>query len=280
MTRRRDPPGLAFRGACMADDSEMRFRLQQVAAYRDLCRRVRRSGRENIVFAAIMLFLAYFLWKGAAIPLLLSLYVILAVGELLVGVFKWVAPSAEGVLFDAIVLLVFAAFNFGVQYLRFQQGFGFNPIILFLGVYMLMLAVGRFKDYRVLRLLFAERPSAEHMAWFDELVREIKAADPEADEQAIDLPTRPHWKAKLLGTLAFFVAARSDDVVVVGPDDFELRRERVDRGTGRRKAVLRLHDLPYPEFEITDATWANYQRWRAAHPLPGGPPTAVGGAGT
>lgn len=279
MTRRRDPPGLAFRGACMADDSEMRFRLQQVAAYRDLCRRVRRSGRENIVFAAIMLFLAYLVWKGGAPPLFLTFYVILAVGELFVGVFKWIVPSAEGVLLDAAVLLVFAVYNFGMEYLRFQNGRPPNAIILFLSLYMLMGAISRFKDYRVLRLLFAERPSAEHMAWFDELVREIKAADPEADELAIDLPTRPHWKAKLLGTLAFFVAARSDDVVVAGPDDFELRRERVDHGTGRRKAVLRLHDLPYPEFEITDATWANYQRWRAAHPLPGGPPTAVGGAG-
>jgi hypothetical protein len=263
----------------MADDFEMRLRLQQVAAYRDLCRRVRRSGRENILFASIMLFLAYVVWQGQPNNTVLILYLVLAIGELLVGLFKWLSPSAEGVLLDGVVLLVFAAYNFGMEYLRFQNGQQFRPIVIFLGLFMLMGAIGRFKDYRVLRLLFAERPSAEHMAWFDDLVREIKQADPESDELALDLPTSPHWKAKLLGTLAFFVSARGSMVVVAGPDDFEIRREKMDHGTGRRRAVLRIHDVPYSEFEITERVWSNYQKWRATNPLPSSPPFPAGGPG-
>lgn len=263
----------------MADDFEMRLRLQQVAAYRDLCRRVRRSGRENIVFASIMLFLAYIVWQGQPNRTVLTLYLILAVGELLVGLFKWLSPSAEGIFLDGVVLLVFAAYNFGMEYWRFQKGMPFSPIVIFLGLFMLMGAIGRFKDYRVLRLLFAERPSPEHMAWFDDLTHEIKTADPEGDELALDLPTQPHWKAKLLGTMAFFTTLRGNLVIVCGPDEFEIRREKTDHGTGRRRAVLRIHDVPYPEFEITDATWANYQNWRAANPLPQSPPSAVGGPG-
>ena len=33
------------------------------------------------------------------------------------------------------------------------------------------------------------------------------------------------------------------------------------------------------EFEVSDATWANYQKWRATHPLPDSPSTAVSGTG-
>jgi hypothetical protein len=252
----------------MTDDFEMRMRLQQVAAYRDLCRRVRRSGRGNIFFASIMLFLAYVVFRGGAAPLLLSIYVILAAGELFVGLFKWLAPSAEGVLLDGLVLIVFAAYNFGMEYLRFQRGIGPNLVVIFLSLYMLSGAMGSFKSYRVLRLLFSERPTAEHLAWFDDLVREIKTADPQTDELALDLPTKPHWKAKLLGAMAVFAAARGDSILIMGADDFEVRREPVDHGTGRRKAMIRIFDQTYPGFEITDASWANYQNWRAAHPLP------------
>jgi hypothetical protein len=258
----------------MAEDFEMRMRLQQVAAYRELCRRVRRSGRENIVFALIMLVLANLVAQNVVV---FTLYVILAAGELAVGLFKLIRPSAEGVLLDGIVLLVFAVLNFGITFLRFQNGLPISPISVFLGLFMLMGSIGRFKDYRLLRLLFAERPRAEHMAWFDDLVREIKSADPMSDELALDLPTKPHWKAKLLGTTTFFVAAKGNDVLIAGPEDFEILREKVDHGTGRRKGLLRIHEVPWPEFEITDATWANYQKWRAANPFPQHPPVATGG---
>jgi hypothetical protein len=251
-------------GIPMTDDLEMRLRLQQVAVYRDLCRRVRRSGRENVVFAAIMLFLAFLSWKNPGNNPGLILYTALAIAELLVGVFKLMAPSAEGVLLDGIVLLLFAGYNF----LGFVIGPQPPAWVALLGLFILMGAFGRFKDYRLLRLLFAERPRAEHMAWFDGLVREIKAADPNGDELALDLPTSPHWKAKLLGAMAFFVTLRGNLVLVGGPDDFEIRREKVDHGTGRRRAILRIYDTPYPEFEISDASWENYQKWRASNPLP------------
>ena len=51
----------------MPDDFEMRAQLQKVAEYRELCRGVRRSGRGNIIFAAIMTVLVYLTWNGANI---------------------------------------------------------------------------------------------------------------------------------------------------------------------------------------------------------------------
>ena len=206
-------------------------------------------------------------------PQLIVLGVLVA-GELAAGLYKWLAPSAEGVLLDAVVILAFAGYNLVNQYLQFQANGRTDPVIILLGLLMLTGAIERFKAYEVLRRLFAERPSAVHIAWFDGLVDEIRAADPQADELALDLPTGPHWKAKLLGTTAFFVAA-GGAVWIAGPGEFEVLREKTDRGTGRRRAILRVHDVPYPEFEITDATWANYRKWRAVYG-PVEPPAPAG----
>lgn len=252
----------------MSDHVEMRFRLQKVAAYRELCRGVRRSGRENVIFALVMLSLGYFAYENGAAAPTLVLFGILICGELLVGLFKWLAPSAEGVLLDGIVLLVFAVYNLGIAYLQFQAGRPISPVIILLGAFMLLGAIGRFKAYGQFRVLFAERPDPEHMAWFDGLVDEIRASDPQADDQTLDLPTVPHWKAKLLGPTAFFVAVRGGAVWVAGPDDFEIVREKTDHGTGRRRALLRILGQHSPEFEVTDATWVNYAKWRMANAPP------------
>jgi hypothetical protein len=262
------------------DDVAMRTQLQKVAAYRELCRGVRRSGRGNVLFAGLMLFVGYLIYEDAGPRVLpqLILMGVLVTAVLAAGLYKWLSPSAEGVLLDSVVILVFAGYNLVRQFVQFQAGFRIDPVIILLGLLMLSTAVERFAAYRRLRREFAERPSAEHIAWFDDLVREIRAADPQADELALDLPTGPHWKAKLLGTTAFFVGLRDGAVWIAGPDDFEILREKTDRGTGRRRAVLRVHDLPYPEFEVADATWANYAKWRAANPfstVPDSPPTAV-----
>ncbi|HEV3436500.1 MAG TPA: hypothetical protein VG122_04020 [Gemmata sp.] len=250
----------------MSDAIEMRFELQKVAAYRELCRGVRRSGRENVIFAGIMLGIAYWqnVWGGWII-----IIGILVGGELLVGLFKWLMPSAEGFLLDGLVLLLFTAYNLWVMYLQFQAAGQLNPVVIFFAGYLLFGAFGRFRAYGHLRKLFSQRPSAEHMAWFDELTHEIRTADPQTDELALDLPTGPHWKAKLLGTTAFFIALRGTAVWIVGPDDFEILREKTDRGTGWRKGFLQIYNHAFPEFEIGDVTWGNYKKWRDANPASG-----------
>lgn len=243
----------------MTDHANMRLRLQNVAAYRELCRGVQRGGRENVVFAFLMLVLGYFAFQGGGRPADLIPFAILIVGELLVGLVKWVAPSAECMILDGLVLVAFAGYNFWRLFDRFQAGGQPETVRVFFGLLMLYLAFGRFRAYTALRQLFADRPTPEHLAWFDDLVREIRASDPDSDRGALDLPTSPHWRAKLLGSTAFFVAGQS--VLIVGPDDFSLVREKTERGTGRRKALLRVQGEPYPEFELDDASWSNYTAW-------------------
>ncbi len=251
----------------MSDEVTMRFRLQQVAAYRELCRSVARSGRENIVFALIMLGLAYYTFRPNAAgvaAVVFMLYVGLALAELAVGLFKMFMPTAEGILLDALILLLFAGWNLGWQALAMVAGVPPSAILIVLGLYMLGLSFGRFKNYGQLRRLFAERPDRQHIAWFDDLVYEIRASDPASDKLALDLPTRPHWKAKLLGGTAFFVATTGHTVWIAGADDFTLRREKTDRGTGYRKALLSIHGEGYPEFDLGDASWENYTKWVAS----------------
>ena len=253
----------------MSDDvAEMRFRLQQVASYRELCRAVQRTGRENVFFALIMLFLAYLSSQNGRPDWVFVLYGILAFAELAVGLFKWAFPSAEGVLLDALVLLLFAGWNLGWQALRLAAGAQPQMVFALFGVYMLYGAFRRFRDYGQLRRLFADRPTSAQIAWFNELVYEIRTADPELDDQAIDLPTRPHWRAKLLGPTAFFVSVRGESALVAGPDDFALVPDRKNERTGRLRVLLRLHDRVFPEFEIDDASWGNYRKWAAANPVP------------
>ena len=247
----------------MSEELVMRSRLQIVAAYRELCRSVQRGGRENVVFALLMFGIGYYLYTLGEPLHITLLYGGLAVGELLVGLYKWARPSAECLILDALVLLVFVAVNGWLAYERFQRGWGISPVTVFFTLYMLLGAFNRIKGYGILRKLFAERPSAEHIAWFDDLVREIQASDPHTDQLALDLPTRPRWKAKLLGGTAFFVATSGNTVWIAGADDFTLRREKSDRGTGRRKALLSIHGENYPEFDLEDVSWANYTKWMA-----------------
>ncbi|HEY3788320.1 MAG TPA: hypothetical protein VGL71_05660, partial [Urbifossiella sp.] len=209
----------------MTDDPMMRFRLQQVLAYRSLCGHIRSSGRSNVFFALLFLAFAYMSFRPNAAGALAIIYVVygaLALAEIAVGLLKWFFPSAEGVLFDAMLLFLFAGLNLGVQGLAFALGARPQTVGLVVGVFLLFGSFRRFKNYLDLRRLFADRPSREQLAWFDDLIYEIRHADPATDDLALDLPTRPHWKAKLLGATAFFVAKRGSEVLIAGPYDFGL----------------------------------------------------------
>lgn len=249
----------------MSDDAVMRAELQRVAAYRELCAAVRRSGRHNAVFAAVMLAIALTL-AGRD----LYVFAVIVVAELLIGLYKWLAPSAEGVLLDGVVLVGFAALNLGREGLAVAAGVQPRTLFVMLGLFLMWGAVGRFRAYGQLRKLFADRPTREQIAWFDDLVAEIRHSDPEADPSALDLPTRPHWKGKLLGSTAFLVTVKGDSAVVAGPWDIDIVAQNK---SGRRgvRAVLRLYGQEFPAFEIDLQSLDNFEAWAATArglPLP------------
>ena len=248
----------------MVDDAMMRYMLQRVLAYRELCRAVRSSGRSNVFFAALFFYFAYTL-NGAGAGLVVIVYGALAAAEIGVGLFKWVFPSAEGILLDAILLFGFAGLNLTLNALAFAAGLQPNQIGLLLGVLLLVSSIRRFKNYLDLRKAFADRPTSDQMRWFDDLIYEIKHADPATDDLALDLPTRPHWKAKLLGTTAFFVLKNGTEVIVAGPWDFALISTPSRDGPDARRVRLQINDRSYKPFEIDEASLANYSKWIAEH---------------
>jgi hypothetical protein len=252
------------------DDAEMRLRLQRMVAYRHVCASVRAGATHTLVNAAIMLGLTYAIYTATGPDPILIPYLCIGLAELAVGVWKKWRPSIEAVVVDGLVLGCFGLSILGREFLAWQGiiNWRVSPISVLLGIWWTMDAVKTIRAYGDLRRAFPERPSAELTAWFDDLIHEIRAADPQTDDLALDLPTSPKMRAKLFGSTAFFVPVRGDAVIIAGPDEFDIRREKTDHGTGYRMARLRLHGERYPEFEIDDASWENYQKWLGASTPP------------
>jgi hypothetical protein len=244
----------------MTDDAMMRARLQQVLAYRQLQAAVRAGATHTIVNAVIWMALTFMIFQGVGPQPYLIAYFGLAVGELLVGFWKKLWPTLEAILVDGLVAAAFGLTILGRQAFAWQAGLMINPVSIFLGVWVLYSAFNSFRAYGRLREAFPSRPAADVIAWFDDLIYEIRHSDPTSDPLALDLPTRPHWKAKLLGTTAFFVSMNGGEVLVVGPWDFGLVPE--DDGAGNRPRVeLHIMHRAFKPFIIDDASWANYRRW-------------------
>lgn len=252
----------------MTDDDVLRLRLQRMAAYRQVRAAVRAGATHTLVNAALMLGLAYFFYSQFGFHPILVIQAGFGLAELAVGLWKKARPSAECVLMDGLVAAGFALSSLGRQALAWQGVIpgGVHPIGLFIGVWLLLDAIRAFRTYGELRRAFPERPTADQLAWFDDLVYEVRAADPAADPSALDLPTDPPWKGKLLGDTAFLAAARGEEVLVAGPESIDLDVGPEGRG-GRRRAALRVYGHEFPEFVIDPASAANYERWRAEYPV-------------
>src|SRR5580698_3857218 len=112
----------------MSSDFDTRLQLQKVVAYRELCRKVRHSGRENIFFVVIFASLAFFSWNPNGLYLIVLC--ILLGSELLVGLTKWFLPSAECFLLDGFVFLLFGAYYLGIAYLQFRFRGQASPVFI------------------------------------------------------------------------------------------------------------------------------------------------------
>jgi hypothetical protein len=242
--------------------AELHERLVHVLMYRDLCRAVQRSGRENFFFALLIAFFAFLSQKNGGNDLLLIIYGFFILVELLTALYKWFFPSAEGVLCDALILLAFALLNGLVAYVQFQAGFGPNPILAFLIGLFLLSAWRQWQSYRQLRELFRVRPSRAQLRWFERFLQDIRQGDPHTDPTIVDLPTRPRWKAALLGDLVVAVGRKDRQLVLSHYGDFLLFPVEDNSGEKQGWVQLFLNGEMYPPFPIDPASWENYRRWQ------------------
>lgn len=248
-------------------DEKVRI-LKRVASYHALCESVRRSSVGSLVFGGIMLAVWHFLlpekmkfdWFGIV-------YLVLACAEFGTGLLNRFAPSAEGVLLDGLVLILFGGWNVFREVLTWQ---GFlpgqvSPLFLFFGLYWCYQGFQHCKNYGHLRRMFAERPTRENIRWFNGLLKEVRFADPKEDSQALALPTQPPLKAKLLGDIAFFVVVGGDPIISTR-DQVMISLIDSDEPSARPEAVLIIEWSVFHPFPISGANWENYRRWKAEAP--------------
>ena len=253
------------------DSARKRAVLHQVAAYRELCRRVAKSGTHALLFGGFMLFVWYLQFGNAPLVRILTpfslLYLGTAVLEFVAGLMNRFFPSAEGVLLEGVVLVVFGLSVIARQYLMPGPGNG-GVVFAVFGVFWVVQGVRHVRGYTQLRRLFGERPTAAHLAWFEDLLRDVRDADPDADPQALDLPARPRVRGKLLGDTAIFLVGGPDGLVIADRAGVEIDPEPDPDPTKLPTAHLRIDGISLGRFRLDPENWRNYAAWKAEGEAP------------
>lgn len=243
---------------------EMRATLARVSIYRKVCDGVRASSGHTLFNGCFFLGIAYLNYNllGKFHPVLLG-PIIIGCAEILVGIWKRIKPSPECVLLDAILQACFVISIAIREYIWMQQAGGRQPstLSIVIGLWVAYDAFNTFSYYLQLRRLFVERPTSEHIAYVDDLTSEIEFAVPENDPTAIDIPTKPRLKAKLMGDVAFVLEVEGRELFLCARPEMDIARE--SRG-GKTYGVLTILREEYPPFPIDAASWTNYANWKTA----------------
>lgn len=246
------------------DAAQQRAVLRQVAAYRELCARVRKSGTHSLIFGGIMLSLWYLIYgQRDNLSFLSIVYLSLGLLEFGTGLLNRFFPSAEGILLDGLVLLAFGGINIYRQYLVWQLGGRIDPIWLMIAAYWFYQGFNHVRAYADLQKAFSVRPSRANLRWFEELLRDIRNSDPEADPQSLNLPTQPRLLAKLLGDTAIFLLPGSGDVVIADRARVELHSEPSNKSDQLPTGYLVVEGLDFGAFKLHPENWKNYAAWKA-----------------
>jgi hypothetical protein len=243
--------------------SEPLDRLQKIADYRTAYRFLRTSGKHSMIFGAILLALILQDFGGQPGDALLA--TICAV-EVLIGAWNRFNPSPVGMILDGCwigLLGVVSIYRFAVM----LPVVGRLAWISFaFGVSLLLAAAMRFAWYGRAKRAFADPPTEDQIAWLDELVKEILAADPATDPQAVAFSMGATFKGKLLGDTAVFVMGKDVDLFVAARDDVEF--EVTGKLFGRKpQAMIRIGRRKFPGATLSEAAVANYRRWKDDAPI-------------
>lgn len=246
------------------DIDEMRATLARVSTYRKVCESVRASSGHTLFNGVLFLGIAYLNYNliGRFHPILLG-PILIGTGEVLVGLWKRIKPSPECVLLDAILQFCFVLSIAIREILLMQQG-NRQPstFSIVIGLWVGWDAINTFKYYLQLRRIFVERPTADHIAYVDDLSNEIENSTPFNDPTAIDIPTSPHLRGKLMGNIAFLLELNSRELFLC--DRSELSIVPLDRGNDKNLVQLTILREQYPPFEIDNTSLANYTNWKTA----------------
>ena len=244
------------------DPDELRLVLRQVAAYRDVNNSVRKKSTGSLIMGGILLAIWYFAIQDK-FTLFGYIYLALALLEFCVGILNRFWPTPEGLLLDGVVLLAFGLWN-AIREGLIWQGLlpgRRSPVFAFLGLYWAFQGMQTIRSYFQLRKAMPARPTAEHIRWFDGLVRELRDADPREDAKAVAFPTDPFLTGKLLGDTAFFLDP-AGSVTITTRRDVDLERVVPDDPDRPPRGYLTIEGHEFPPFKLSDANWNNYVAWK------------------
>jgi hypothetical protein len=242
----------------MTDDAPLE-RMQKIADFRTTTRYLKRGGRSSIVFGCIFLFLGALVFQG---QLHNYLYLGLGVAELFVGLHNRFRPSAAGVVLDAVMLLLLGVWNLANQLLLFNAGVPPEIFGLVFGVLVIGIALQRFRKYPRAREAFAEPPTEEQLAWLDELIVEIQAADPATTPDLVEFRSGFPWKVRRLGDVLVLVDKLDTENLIVDRHDLDW----TDRGKAlfgsNRLVRLRVGHRVFGVAEFRPDVLATLDEWR------------------
>ncbi len=254
-----------FRDDAPPTGAETREMLRNVAAYRAVVGAVRGSAWSSLAFGAFFTGIWYFAipdnQKTNAFGLL---YLGLGVLELTVGLLNLLKPTLEGILFDGVVLVVFGVQSAARQLLLVGAP---SPWLL-LSAYWVYSGVQRCRNYFQIRRAFPVRPTPANLRWFNDMIRDVRAADPANDPTALDLASKPPLRAKLIGDSAFLVASGTDDLIILAADEFALIANGFEGDDMRvTTGFLMLQGVSREPFPIDADNWRNFSDWKRANGL-------------
>jgi len=233
--------------------------MQRFADYRNTCKFLLKSGKEGIFIGCFFLLLAWLNFNQGVTD---YLYFALGACELLIGLRNRYYPSATGVILDGLMLIILGVWNLSWQAIAVAQGaqpFWFNG---FFGILVIVMGVRRTLRYPRVKKAFDDPPTEEQMAWFDEIIKEIKEADVAADADAVEFKSGFLWKGKRYGENVIFADKLDMETLIVDRRDIDW----TDRGKAlfgnHRNVRLRIGERSFPIADFAPDILARLEAWR------------------
>jgi hypothetical protein len=237
-------------------------RMQKIADYRTTCRFLRRSGKQAIVYGCFSLFIGAMTFQFQD-RLYSYLYLILGSIQLIVGLRNRFKPSAAGVILDGCLLILIGAWMTAVQLIAMNQGLRSSWIALAVGPAFIVISIQRFYKYGHAREAFREPPTEEQIAWFDEVIAEIKAAKVAETLDMVEFRAGFLWKGRKLGDVLIFVDKLDFDNLIADRRDVDFTDIGKALFGGGRLVRLRIGRRNFRIAEIRPEMLSLLQEWGA-----------------
>jgi hypothetical protein len=241
----------------MTDESPLQ-RMQRIADYRTTCKFLVKSGKQGIIFGSLFLFVGIMSFDNR-----ITDYLYLGLGsiELFVGLHNRFRPSAFGIILDGIMLILLGAWNLASMGIIINQGVPPSLFSAIFGVVVILVAITRFRRYPRIRAAFEDPPTAEQIAWLDEVIKEIQDSTA-ASEDTVEFRAGLLWKGKRYGDTVIFVDIMDSENLIVDRRDIGWQDKGKALFSSRRNVSLNIGERSFAIAEFAPEVLDRLELWR------------------